>query len=234
MQSLIDFARGPLFRFCFTIMSLGLLRAMLLDIYGIYKAYRRAGDRQIPWNLVLSRSLEWAFPVRKLFKEGDVYSFVSVLFHICLIVAPVFLFAHIELIRNSIGIMWPSLSFKLEFWLTLSAIILLSCLLILRLAKRSIRFLSRREDYLWLILLLFPFTTGFVCANINISAGLYQFLMAVHILSADLIFVLIPFTKIVHCVLAPFSQLVDVLAWKFPGRSDEDIAMTLNKKGVMV
>jgi hypothetical protein len=58
--------------------------------------------------------------------------------------------------------------------------------------------------------------------------------MLIHILSADLIFILIPFTKIAHCVLMPFSQIICTLAWKFPPNTDEDIAITLNKKGVPV
>jgi|YelNatPaOPRAMG01_1025707.scaffolds.fasta_scaffold00093_43 nitrate reductase gamma subunit len=234
MQSIIDFARGPLFRLCFTIMLLGLLRVLFIEFWGIYKAYSKACDKQIPWRLVLSRTFEWLIPARKLVKSGDVYSFVSILFHIGLIAAPVFLFAHITLLKSSIGIGWLSLPYKFEFWLTLSTIILSFFLLVLRIARRTIRLLSRPEDYLWLILILFPFVTGFVCANIDISATLYEFLMAVHVISADLIFALIPFTKIVHCVLAPFSQFVDALAWKFPARTDEDIALTLNKKGIPV
>jgi len=55
--------------------------------------------------------------------------------------------------------------------------------------------------------------------------------MLVHILSANLIFLLIPFTKIAHCVLMPLSQVICTLAWKFPPDTDDDIATTLNKKG---
>ncbi|MGC8595763.1 MAG: hypothetical protein ACP5MI_09190 [Candidatus Kryptoniota bacterium] len=234
MQSLIDFARGPLFRLCFTIMLLGLLRVLFIEFWGIYKAYRRACDRKIPWRLVVSRTTEWLFPVRKLVRDTDIYSVLSILFHIGLIGAPLFLFAHITLLKNSTGISWASLPFRWEFWLTLCTIILSFALLVLRLARKSTRHLSRPEDYFWLILLLFPFITGFICANMDISASLYQILMAIHILSGDLIFLLIPFTKITHCVLAPFSQLIDILAWKFPAKTDEDIAMTLNKKGIMV
>jgi nitrate reductase gamma subunit len=58
--------------------------------------------------------------------------------------------------------------------------------------------------------------------------------MLVHVLSGELIFVLLPFTKIAHCVLMPLSQLVSTLAWKFPARVDEDVAETLDKKGAPV
>ena len=118
----------------------------------------------------------------------------------------------------------------MAFWLTLGTIAFAILLLIERLVVKSIHSLSRGQDYFWLVLLLFPFITGFICANVNIGAGLYQFLMLVHVLSGDLIFALIPFTKIAHCVLAPFSQIVDALAWKFPAATDEDIMKTLSAK----
>ena len=79
-----------------------------------------------------------------------------------------------------------------------------------------------------------PFVTGYVCANLGVSAGVYRACMLVHILSGELIFVLLPFTKIAHCVLMPLSQMVGTLAWKFPAAVDEDVTTTLNKKGAPV
>jgi nitrate reductase gamma subunit len=234
MESLLHFARGPLFRLCFTIMVLGLARILFLDLWGAYKAYRKAGDKKMPWRLIARRSFEWIFPVKRIWRNPQVYSIFSILFHVGLIVVPIFLFAHISLWKSSVGIYWPGLSYWWAFGLTLSTIVFAVAMLIERTFVKSIRSLSRAQDYFWLILLLFPFMTGFVCANFNISAGFYQFLMLVHVFSGDLIFLLIPFTKIAHCVLAPFSQIIDALAWKFPPKTDEDICITLGKKGAPV
>ncbi len=234
MQSLLDFARGPLFRLCFAIMLLGLARILFLDIWAAYKAYKKTADRKMPWKLVLSRSWEWIFPVKRLSNNFQVYSVLSILFHIGLILVPVFLFAHIQLWKESVGISWPSLPYSWAFWLTISTIIFSVSLFMGRLVIKQARALSRKQDYLWLILLLIPFITGFVCANLNISPQSYQFFMLVHILSGELIFILIPFSKIAHCVLAPLSQVVSALAWKFPPETDDDICTTLNKKGAPV
>ncbi len=227
MESLLHFARGPLFRFCLMIMLLGLARILFLDLWEAYRAYRRAGDKKMPWRLIVRRSLEWAFPVKRVSRNPQLYSIASILFHIGLIVVPVFLFAHIGLWKKAVGISWPALPFRWALWLTISTMCFAAVLLIERLFVKSIHSLSRGQDYFWLVLLLFPFITGFVCANLNISAGLYRFLMLVHVLSGDLIFLLIPFTKIAHCVLAPFSQIVDALAWKFPPATDQEIVETL-------
>lgn len=234
MVALLDFARGPLFRLCFAIMLLGLARILFLDIWAAYKTYKKTADKKIPWKLILSRSWEWFFPVKRLSNNFQVYSVLSILFHIGLIIVPIFLFAHIQLWNESVGISWPALPYSWAFWLTVSTIVFSIALFIGRLIIRQARVLSRKQDYLWLILLFIPFFTGFICANLNISPQNYQFFMLVHILSGELIFILIPFSKIAHCVLAPLSQVVSALAWKFPPETDDNICTTLNKKGAPV
>ena len=234
MASFLDFAHGPLFRLCFAIMVLGLARIFFLDVWAALKAYRRTDDKKMPWKLIISRTHEWFFPIKKLRNNFEIYSVISILFHIGLIVVPVFLFAHVQLWKKSVGISWITLSFSWAFGLTLATIVFLILLFIGRLIIKQTRQLSRKQDYLWLLILFIPFATGFICANLNISPQSYQFFMLVHILSGELIFILIPFSKIAHCVLAPMSQIISALAWKFPAKTDDDICTTLNKKGARV
>ncbi len=234
MGALLDFARGPLFRLTFAIMVLGLARLLFLDIIGMYRAYRRTTDKKMPWKLIFSRSFEWFFPVKRVIRERHVYSLLSIVFHIGLIIVPLFFFAHVNLWKEAVGISWPALPYSWAFWLTICTIASALFLLISRLTVKAMRALSLGRDYLWLLLLLVPFVTGFICANVDVGPGSYQVLMLVHVLSAELIFVLIPFSKIAHCVLAPLSQVVCALAWKFPPETDDDICTTLNKKGAPV
>jgi len=234
MDDLLEFTRGPLFRLCFAVMLLGLARILFLDIWAAYKAYKKTGDKKMPWKLIISRSWEWFFPIKRLSKNFQVYSLLSILFHIGLILVPIFLFAHIQLWKEAVGISWPALPYSWAFWLTVSTIVFAASLFIGRLVIKQARTLSRKQEYYWLILMLIPFVTGFVCANLNISPQNYQFFMLVHILSGELIFLLIPFSKIAHCVLSPMSQVISNLAWKFPSETDDDICTTLNKKGAPV
>ena len=41
MDSLLEFAKGPLFRLSFALLVLGLARIFFLDIRGAYKAYKK-------------------------------------------------------------------------------------------------------------------------------------------------------------------------------------------------
>ncbi|MEW5993551.1 MAG: hypothetical protein AB1744_04055 [Candidatus Zixiibacteriota bacterium] len=234
MEAFLDFARGPLFRLTFALMTLGLARILILDIWGAIEAYRKAGDKTMPWKLVAARTFEWLVPVKRVVHHRPLYSIFSIIFHIGLLLAPIFLFAHIELWRGVLGFGWPALPPLWADVLTVSTVVAALLLFLGRVASRNARFLSRRQDYFWPLLLIAPFVTGFVCANTSISPWSYQFFMLVHVLSAELIFLLIPFTKIAHCVIMPLSQLIITLAWKFPARVDDDVCTTLDKKGAPV
>jgi hypothetical protein len=49
-------------------------------------------------------------------------------------------------------------------------------------------------------------------------------------LSANLLLVLIPLTKLSHMVLLPATQLVTELAWHFPPDAGSKVAVSLGKE----
>ena len=234
MDAILEFARGPLFRLTFALMVLGLLRVFALDIIGIVEAYRRAGDRNLPWGLTISRTLEWLFPVKRLAHNRPFYSIFAILFHVGLILTPIFLFAHVQLWESGLGIGWWTLSPAVANWLTIGTIVFGLAIFVGRVGSAPARAISRKQDYLWPLLLLVPFVSGYLAANAGVSPAVYRAMMLMHILSGELIFVLLPFTKIAHCVLMPLSQLVSTVAWKFPAETDKEIAITLDKEGAPV
>jgi nitrate reductase gamma subunit len=87
--------------------------------------------------------------------------------------------------------------------------------------------ISRLQDFVWPLFLVVPFITGFVCMNLSIGPRTYQSLMLLHVYVANVIMLLVPFTKIAHCVLAPLSQVVTAIAWKFPAGAGDRVAATL-------
>lgn len=234
MQELLDFSRGPLFRFTFFIMILGLARIFVLDIWAAVEAYRRAGDKSLEWRAAFTKTVQWLFPVKHAFTRRPIFSFLSIVFHIGLIVVPIFLMAHIRLWQQSIGVAWIALP---DVWvdaLTLVTIAAGLALFLGRVLSHNARFLSRTQDFLWPLLLIVPSITGYVCASLAVTPTAYQICMLIHILSGELIFILIPFTKVAHCVIMPLSQFILVLGWKFPARIDEDMAAAMKKRGASV
>ena len=234
MESLLEFARGPLFRLTFAIMILGLLRLFLLDLWGMFEAYRKAGDKKMPWGLAFRKTVSWFLPFKKAPNSRPLYSLVSIFFHIGLIIVPLFLYAHVHLWKGALGFGWFALSQNVADILTLTTIAFGLLLFIGRVGSKNASFISRRQDYFWPLVLLVPFVTGYVCANLALAPGTYQVFMLVHILAGELIFVLIPFTKIAHIILMPLSQFVSTIAWRFPPETDDAVCTTLGKKGARV
>ena len=231
MEELINFAKGPLFRFSFAVLILGLLRLVFLTISNGLTAKKKAKDKALPKKYV--RKLTWGFvlPLRA-FRVKPVYGFVSILFHIGLLITPIFLFDHALLIDNSIGFSWiaVSLSKSTADILTIATIVTGILLFLMRLSNKFSRFLSRTQDFLWPLLLLIPFVSGMICAQITVSPEAYQVFFLIHVLSGCLIFILIPFTKIAHCILLPFGQWITARVWKLDPNGGENTLITLDKK----
>ena len=113
MESLLEFARGPLFRLTFAVMVLGLARIVILDLWGMFEAYRRAGDKNIPWKLTISRTLEWLFPVKRGLNHRPFYSVFAMLFHVGLILVPIviLLVVYGGNVKDEVARVWGELKF---------------------------------------------------------------------------------------------------------------------------
>jgi len=212
-------------------MVLGLGRLLLMTVIGTVAAYRRNPDKIVPWKELINKTFAWLIPVNRLWRKRPLYSTFSFLFHVGLIIVPLFLAAHVMLWHRSVGFGWFKLPQTLADRMTLLVIVTGAMLIIGRVFNRNARFLSRWQDFIWPPLLMVPFVTGYACANLEVGPGAYRLLMLIHVFSGDLIIVMIPFTKIAHCVLMPLSQLVTGIGWKFPAGAGDRVIETLGYGG---
>ena len=231
MESFLEFVKGPLFRLAFGIMVLGLARNLFLSISNMIQVWSKAGDKTINWKLVIKRTMQWMFPFGRLFRSRPLYSVMSILFHVGVILVPIFLFAHIELWKLSIGISWPALGQTFAHYLSILTIIMCFGLFIGRVAFKESRKISRPQDYIWPLLIVVPFISGFLAAHPNMNPINYNLMMIIHMMSSEIIFIFVPFTKIAHSVLLPISHLVSELGWHFPAMSGKNVGLTLGKEG---
>lgn len=234
MEELLEFAKGPLFRLTFMIMVLGLLRHIVLTIFEMRRALSKAADPVPPFGAPFSKlskvTLSWLIPINHL-KNRMFYSITSILFHIGVIIVPIFLYAHIQLWEKALGFGWPALSSGVADVLTLLTIVTGIGLFIGRLADSGSQGISRPQDYLMTWLIILPFVSGFLATQTNVIPISYTFMMLVHVLSAELVFVLIPFTKITHCVLYPVVHFASNYAWRFVPQGGEKVINSLGKEG---
>jgi len=219
-------ANGPILRFALVIMLLGLARLIFLAIWGVASATRRAGNRNVPYAQVFKDSATWLFPIHRLHRVRPIYSYASFVFHIGLILGLLFLQNHIDLLHKSAGLAWPAMPRLLLDVLTLLSIIAGAYLLLYRLYVRSARALSGPVDYLLLLLLLNIFLSGYVAGQ-PWNPIPYGGLMLFHTVNGLLLLILIPFTKIAHCVLFPLVRLSSEIAWHLTPQGGANVNQTL-------
>jgi nitrate reductase gamma subunit len=230
MDAWLTFARGPFFRFTFSVMVLGLLRHVIVTVYGVVHAYRLTQHRKIAWSRMAEQTADWIVPLRHL-RQRPFYTALSIVFHVGVIVTPLFLFGHIRLIESSTGISWPALPTDVANWLTLTTLAALFVLVAARLAGSASRPLSRGQDYVLPLILAVPFLTGYLIANPGINPLPHNPTLLVHMLSAGVCFLIIPFTKLAHMALQPLTRLPADLAWRFPDDYPESVVRQIGNEG---
>jgi nitrate reductase gamma subunit len=232
MEQWLEWARGPVFRACFAVMLLGLGRALLLNTVSIASlVYQsRKNGRAVAWGPVVNATLQWMFPVKKGFEARAVFSATSMLFHICIILTPIFLGAHILLWERGVGISWPAIGNVAADYLTLLAILTGVALLAQRVGARASRAISRPQDYFLPLLIIVPFASGYLAMHPHLNPFGYNGTMLVHVMSANLILLLIPFTKMSHVVLFPGTQLISEMGWHLRPGAGQQVAVALGKE----
>jgi len=233
MDQMLEFARGPLFRFSILFMILGLLRHLILTIIAITKGIRSAGDKNINYKNLFIDTLGWILPFKKM-SERMLFSITSFLFHIGVILTPLFLFSHNQLWKRGLGFSLPSMNQSIANVLTIVTIIAIYALIIARASSKDSRAISRLQDFLLPVIISIPFITGYLASHMQINPFTYKATMLLHVMSSNFIFILIPITKLSHIVLLPTTQFIAEVGWHFPADSGKNVATALNKENVPI
>lgn len=149
---------------------------------------------------IVSRSI----PDKATFQRSTFTVVAGYVFHIGLFVT-IFLFApHILMFKDVIGFGWPSIPTSIVDAVTVVTIIALLAVLVNRMRNTVLKFITTREDYLvWLVTIL-PLITGYIAFHrIGTTAPT---LLAIHILSVELLLVVFPFTKLMHTFTVVLSR----------------------------
>jgi len=230
MESAIAWAQGPVFRFAFAFMVLGLIRHVGLTLWEMARAMRRAGDKKLPYRQMLIATAKWLFPVDKL-KDRLFLGLTSVLFHVAILIVPILLAGHIALWSRGLGISLPAvLPNRAADLLSIVAVVTAVALVIQRVASKATRSLSRFQDYALPLIVALPFASGILVMHPVLNPFSYEAMLLVHVMSANVLFVLIPITKLSHMVLIPSVQVVSEVAWHWPPDAGSKLAVTLGKE----
>lgn len=232
MEQWIDFAKGPLFALTFLIMILGLARHFIIQFYSIFIS---KGKRliNVSWKKIFSDMVSWIFPIKHFIKGTVLFSAVSFVFHVSLILVSVFFIDHIVLWENFLGVNLPSIGRALADIFTLLTIGCIIILIACRIFVRRQREMSKKSDYILLIMVLLPFLFGFFAGHPAYNPFSWNTAMLIHILSAEALFIVIPFTKLSHIVLYFFDRL-SAVHWQLKPGAGDRIAEVLYGKEAKV
>ncbi len=225
---LLQWLRGPVFWAGLAFLVLGLGRHVAITLWGIVRTWNRAGDKTIPVRQVVRASLGWMFLTQGL-KNRLLFGLNTLIFHIAVILVPIFLAGHIALWKQSLGFGWPALPNGLSTALTIIAVIAAVTIVIQRIVFKASRKLSRFQDFAMPLIVAIPFATGFLVMHPAWNPFSHQFMLFLHVMSGDLLLFLIPLTKISHMVLLPGTQIISELAWHFPPESGRRVGEALGK-----
>jgi len=226
----LTFARGPLFRLSLMIMILGLGRLFFIALAGMLQAYRRAGNKALDGSRIARQTAAGFVPSFRPHGMRLFYSIGSFLFHVGLIIVPLFLHGHIQLWEKGVGLSWPALPIVWADAFTLLVIATGAGLLVGRISYPQSRSISRSQDFLLPLLFLIVFISGFFASHPNWNPFSYKPTLLVHVLSGDLLIMAIPFSKLSHVILWPFRHLATELAWRFPPEAGSRILSTLDRE----
>ena len=203
MITIYDFVTGPLAWAAFLIFIGGTLfrivrmavlaREKDIAVYAYMSPYH--ASRSI---------LHWIVPYASTnMKKHPLFTFVSFLFHICVLAIPLFLLAHVVLVKESWDVSWWVLPELLADVLTIAVVGACIFFAVRRCIQPEVRFLTSASDFVLLALVAAPFITGFWAQHQYIG---YRVMTIVHILSGELLLVAIPFTRLSHMFMFPFTR----------------------------
>ncbi len=193
--SLYNFVRGPLVWVAFIIFiggSIYRLRSMILLAKKEKVVYP-----YMDLKLSLRSLLHWLVPFySRNWRLRPVIAIITFLFHIGLVILPIFLLAHNVLIYESWGISWWTL--PEGFGDIMTIIVIASCVFFLlrRIFAPEVRFVTFADDYLILSIAFLPFITGFLAYHQWLLP--HKIMVILHMIFGSLMLIAIPFTRLGH------------------------------------
>jgi nitrate reductase gamma subunit len=213
-MSLLEFARGPAIHASLIILVAGTLLRLLgvlvltrgadlsrpRDAFGNFKGYRTVFSR--------------AWPSSEFTTTTIYQTVMAYIFHIATLLVVIGIVPHIEFITSLTGLSWPGLPNFIGVALGTIALASLIALILRRLSNPAV-YNSTLGDYVTWIIVALPLLTGLMAfAHVGLR---YETMLALHILSAALLFAYMPFSKLMHAFWFIFSRAQSGLAYAHKG-----------------
>jgi nitrate reductase gamma subunit len=196
-----DFVSGPLVWIAFIVFVGG----MIYQFVTMLQLARR--DKVYPYMSLkygLRSLAHWIAPFAsrnmRIRYETTIVTFV---FHISLILVPIFLTAHVMMFSFAWGPKWSTLNARNADLLTIFVILAVLFFLVRRWMLPEVRFVTSASDYVLLLVVAAPFITGFIAKAQWLD---YETMVVIHMISGAVMLMAIPFTRLSHMLFFPFTR----------------------------
>lgn len=203
-----SFLEGPLLWIAFLIFIIG----TVVRVGSAVSLARKADKVMFQYfsvKYVLSTLGRWLLPLNKDVAKNPVFTIAGYIFHICLIAVPIWLVGHVTLWEESrFGWSWTSLPDSFADAMTILVLAITVFFLLRRIFSPEVRLLTTLSDFLVLIVTAFPFLTGYFLMHGTLDGMgfLGDHMRSIHVLSGELMLIVIPFSKLSHFILFFFSR----------------------------
>ena len=149
--------------------------------------------------------IHWVIPFASTnWRKRPGMTITTFLFHISLIFTPIFLVAHNALLKESWNFRLWTIPEIITDVMTVIVIVCSIIFLIRKLVAPEVRFVTFASDYVLLALAAAPFITGFLAYHQILID--YKLMAAIHMLSGELMLIVIPFTRLSHMIYFWFTR----------------------------
>lgn len=203
MNAAYEFVTGPLAWVAWGIFLLG-SAWRLFSMYQLAKKKEAAALAFMSWRYSLRSIVNWLIPFNALgWKKNPAMTVATFAFHICLVVAPIFLVAHVMLWEQFFGVSYVTIPDSVADIMTM--LVIAACLFFAgrRILQPEVRYITTPQDWLALVIVLAPFLTGFLAYH---QLGGYDLMIILHVVTGEIMLAAIPFTRLSHMVFAVFTR----------------------------
>jgi nitrate reductase gamma subunit len=197
-----EFSSGPLVWIAFIVLIGG-------SIYRIVSTIRTAKKDKVvlpymKWKYSLRSLAHWTVPfASRSMRMRPAFVTLSFLFHICLLLIPIFTVGHVMLWKQSWGVSWWTLPDSLSKVMTIIVIVAGIAFVMRRIADPTVRFVTSAGDFVLVVLVLAPFVTGLMAYY---QLFTYEIIIIVHMWTGAIWLAMIPFTRIAHMLYFPLTR----------------------------
>ena len=207
MGAIYEFVSGPLALISFAVFFVGIIYRIIWYVKGLDWRLDRVAystQRSLGIKGAIRSLFHWLLPLNRTTANHPIFMGATYLFHLCLIIAPIFLVAHVVLIEESWNVSWITIPDPIADYMTMVVIAAGIFFLMRRFTNPDVKIITDGSDYLVLAIALAPFITG-ILAYHQIFDN--QLMTILHILAGEIMLVAIPFTKLSHFVLFFCSRI---------------------------